>query len=118
MRVASQAAYACVGLLDETPLVVAYGGGVPAVVFDADALAQALGPAWPAVDRALAEVTPHDAHARLRALTAEDGLIAEVAAPLAAAEARLLEGDDAAARAVIVLALVQARIAALVERGA
>ena len=117
MRVAAQPAVSCVALLDETPIVVAYGGRGPAVVFDADALTRALGPAWPAVDRALAEVTPHEAHAALSALAAEDGLIAEVVAPLAAAEARLLEGDDAAARAVIVLAWVQARIAAIVERG-
>jgi hypothetical protein len=117
MRVAAQPAVSCVGLLDETPIVVAYGGRGPAVVFDADALTRALGPAWPAVDRALAEVTPHEAHAALSALAAEAELIAEVVAPLAAAEARLLEGDDAAARAVIVLAWVQARIAAIVERG-
>ncbi len=117
MRVAPQPATSCVGLLAESPIVVAYGGATPAVVFDADALAKALGAAWPAVDRVLSETSAVGAHAALRALIDEHGLIAEAAGPLAEAEAALLAGGEGAraALAVIVLVLLQARISSIVE---
>lgn len=116
MRVAPVSTPAAASLLGETPIVVAYGAGRPALVFDADALSSALGDAWPDVERALAEAPGAEIRGALRAAMALTPPIAEAVAPLAAAEAALLEGPDRAAAAVLLLIWAQARIAAAVER--
>jgi hypothetical protein len=101
-------------IFDKAAIVVGYGPNGPTIGFDANVLELCFGTDWKAIEDILQNLDPDTIQDELRSME-EHGPLSDAAAPLAAAEARLIEGPDAAASAVLVLVCVQARIAAVLE---
>ncbi len=106
-------------LLDETPIIVAFGPNGLTKLFDATVLEETYGDRWPDVEAHIGALDATDVHARITALADDGALVEQGAGVFAEATTLMLEPEDArpsteALVAAMVLVLIQSELEALV----